>query len=298
MFQLAHLSDPHLGPLPKPKTLELASKRFFGYVNWQRNRIKALAGPILADLIEDMRGQAPDHVAVTGDLVNIALPQEIAAAALWLEALGPPHHVSVVPGNHDAYVPGALKAACRAWRPYLLGDEGALHERVTFPFVRRRGPVGLVCLSTAQASAPLMATGTVPPTELDLAGEALARLRAEGLFRVVLIHHPPFKDATAWHKRLIGSGRVRAMLRQHGAELVLHGHTHLDTFVRIDGPDGPIPVVGVPSASNAPGGEKPAARYNLFRIEGEPGAWRCLQVERGYGDEGAAIGTVRERRVA
>ncbi len=85
------------------------------------------------------------------------------------------------------------------------------------------------------------------------------------------------------------------MIREAGAELVLHGHTHLDSLVEIEGPKGPVPVIGVPSASNAPGGEKPAGRYNLFAIDGEPGAWRCRMTERGYLGPGSVVGVIRER---
>ena len=38
MFVLAHLSDPHLGPLPAPRLRELAGKRVFGFINWRRGR--------------------------------------------------------------------------------------------------------------------------------------------------------------------------------------------------------------------------------------------------------------------
>ena len=37
-FTLAHLSDPHLAPLPQPRATELLGKRALGYVNWVRNR--------------------------------------------------------------------------------------------------------------------------------------------------------------------------------------------------------------------------------------------------------------------
>ncbi|PPE81004.1 metallophosphatase [Kaistia algarum] len=297
MFRLAHLSDPHLGPLPRLRTMEFASKRVIGYVNWRRNRMRSLAGPVLGNLVEDVLAHAPDHIAVTGDLMNLGLPGEIIAARDWLEAFGPPDRITVIPGNHDAYVPGALRKALVAWAPYATGDHGTPPGRVIFPFLRRRGPVAIIALSSARASAPFMATGHVDSSVLPALHDELVRARRDGLFRVVLIHHPPTINATNWHKRLVGSGRIRAVLREAGAELVLHGHTHVDSHVEIDGGDKPIPVIGVPSASNTPGGHKPAARYNIFEIGGEPGAWHCHMTERGYAGPGSEIGIIRERKI-
>ena len=38
VFRIAHLSDPHLGPLPTVRLKDLASKRLTGYLNYRRNR--------------------------------------------------------------------------------------------------------------------------------------------------------------------------------------------------------------------------------------------------------------------
>ena len=112
-FVLAHLSDPHLGPLPRPGARELASKRLIGYINWRRNRHRIHRRDALDAITRDLRGEQPDHVAVTGDLVNIALPAEFVHARHWLEVLGRPADVSVVPGNHDAYVATAVSVRSR-----------------------------------------------------------------------------------------------------------------------------------------------------------------------------------------
>ena len=128
MLKLAHLSDPHLGPLPDPKLIQLFSKRILGYLNWRTHRARSMGGSTLDQLVADMKAQQPDHIAITGDLVNIALPLEIIGARHWLDEIGPPDRVSVVPGNHDAYVPGALKKATEAWRPYMSADDGTGSE--------------------------------------------------------------------------------------------------------------------------------------------------------------------------
>src|SRR3546814_15269242 len=65
MFKLAHISDPHLGPLPPVRVAELLNKRFFGWLSWVRRR-RALHRPeVLAALAADLAGLAPDHLVVT-----------------------------------------------------------------------------------------------------------------------------------------------------------------------------------------------------------------------------------------
>ena len=286
MFTLAHISDIHLGPMPDMSILELLSKRITGYVNWRRNRRKQLFGDTLELLLRDLRRHAPDHLAVTGDLVNLATDIEIKAAGIWLNSLSKPNDVSVVPGNHDAYVPQAFRYAPQ-WAPYMSGDDGA----VGFPYVRKRGPLALIGLSTGVSTAPFMATGRLGEAQIKALGPLLDALKTEGLFRVILIHHPPVTQAKS-HKRLLDAWALVETIAGHGAELLLHGHDHLRMLNWLDGPAGShVPAVGVPSASAAPGTSHDAAAYNLYAIDGGPGAWRCELVSRGIGEDG----TIAER---
>lgn len=286
MYRLAHLSDPHLGPLPDPTRLELASKRVLGYVNWQKNRARTLTQTYLDRLVDDLKDKAPDHIAVTGDLVNLALNAEFQPARHWLLSLGSPDAVSVVPGNHDAYVPGALARAERHWHDFMSGDDQPKGFRPSYPYVRLRDKIALIGTSSARATGPFMATGYMDTIQARRLTELLYHLGEEGYFRVVMIHHPPHRKATHWHKRLIAASRFRSAIRQAGADLILHGHTHLATRMHLPGPDKHVPVICVPSASAAPGGKKPAARYNLFEIIRKGGSWSCIMTERGF-DDGA-----------
>jgi 3',5'-cyclic AMP phosphodiesterase CpdA len=282
MFRLAHISDVHLGPLPDVTYRDLASKRMVGYVNWQRNRRRHHHDGIVDAIVADLKVQAPNHLAVTGDLVNLALDGEIALARLWLETLGEPADVSVVPGNHDAYVPGAFDKACHAWAPWMHGDgvHGAISS-TSFPYLRVRQGVALIGVSTARATAPFMASGFFREGQAERLGRVLDETGKRGLFRAIMIHHPPVRGAVGQHKRLFGIGKFQKLVRRHGAELVLHGHSHLPTLHWIDGRDGAVPVVGVAAAGQAPGGHKPAAQFNLLDISGQSGDWNVRLTRRG-----------------
>lgn len=282
MFRLAHISDLHLGPLPRLTLRELASKRITGYVNWHRNRRKHLFTNALDLVMAGIAEAGPDHLAITGDLVNLATGLEIRAAAEWLKTTCDPLATSFVPGNHDAYVPGARDKALTAWYDFVRGDADPLvwtPGRKLFPTIRRRGNVALVGCSTSQATLPFAASGYFSPRQARATAELLKALGEEGLFRVVMIHHPPIRGATTPQKRMIGIRRFAATIATGGAELVLHGHTHLNTLHFLEHGDRKIPVIGVASASQGPGALKPPAAYNLFEIGERPGGW-CLKWER------------------
>lgn len=280
-FTLAHLSDPHLPPLPRPSFRELAGKRVLGYLNWTRNRHKYHRREVLDALVADIRAKRPDHIAVTGDLVNLALESEFAPAAAWLESVGAPQDVTVVPGNHDAYVRATKHRFAGTFADYLRGDIEA--GATSFPFLRRRGPLALIGISSAVPTAPLMATGRLGRAQLEALDRMLAQLSAEKAFRVLLVHHPLHSNSRI--KRLTDSRELRAILQRHGVELVLHGHDHIHSTMWFDGPGGKIPAIGVPSASALAHRHYPAAAYNLFSIERDGEAWRCQQNIRGFGDD-------------
>ena len=124
-FTLAHLSDPHLPPMPAARFRDLAGKRALGYLNWTRNRHKVHRRDVLDALVSDMQAQAPDQIAITGDLVNLALDAEFAPSRAWLESVGAADRVTVIPGNHDAYVRATRHRFAEAWGDYLRSDDGA-----------------------------------------------------------------------------------------------------------------------------------------------------------------------------
>ena len=294
MFVLAHLSDPHLAPLPSPRWSELIGKRATGYLNWQHKRRLIHRADVLARVVADLKAQAPDHVAVTGDLVNIALPDEFALARRWLHSVGPPHDVTLVPGNHDSYVAATRNYFLRAWADYLYGDNAQV---VTFPFVRRRGKIALVGLSTAVPTAPLMATGRLGSRQAAALQETLSQLANEDCFRILLIHHPVKSSRPAHHKRLTDAKTVLQIIRTHGVDLILHGHDHRHSLNWIEGPAKLIPSLGVPSASAIAHGRSEPASYNLVRITHEENRWHCDLTVRGFSRKGEHVQEIQRKRL-
>lgn len=280
MFKLAHISDVHLAPLPQPSFGQLCSKRITGYLNWQKNRAKKLDPRVLSGLIAHLKKQQVDHIAVTGDMINLAFPDEFPQALQWLHKLGDPQNVSLVLGNHDTYVPGAYDQACRQWAEFMGGDGHS--GPAQFPYLRVRNKISIIGTNSGIPTLPFTATGYFDGPQAQKLEKILVEEGERGQFRVVMIHHPPVAGAALYFKRLINMERFQAVVAKAGAELILHGHTHVDSQNRIQGNNGEVPVIGVPAAGQTPGGHRPPSRYNLFSIEREGNQWQCQMQEFGY----------------
>lgn len=284
VYTLAHLSDIHLSPMPQVKARHLFSKRALGFVNWHRGRKFVHRREILDLLTKDLRARGPDHIAVTGDLVNLGLPEEFPRAADWLHDLGSPDEVTVIPGNHDAYVRLDPNKGIGHWRDYGVANTDGLALAPTpecgFPFVRRFGDIALIALSSAVPTAPFVAAGALGEQQRMALAAILEQLGREGLFRIVLIHHPPLPGQADWRRGLRDAQALKHILQNHGAELVLHGHNHEQSVAMLETNSGSAIVVGVPSASDGGEGDTVPARYNEYGIERAGNGWRIEMVGR------------------
>lgn len=272
MFRIAHISDLHLEFDEAPTWRELIGKRALGYQNWRFRRRRRHQRRILDRLVADLISQQPDHIVITGDLINLALPGEFRAAAEWLRSLGRPERISVIPGNHEAYVRVPFERSIGQWREFMSGDEGTRNwftsGDIPFPYVRIRNGVALIGLSSAVPSLPMMAYGQLGRSQIERLCVILRRLAKEDLYRIVLIHHPPISASAARWNHLLDEKALQAVLKANGAELVLHGHLHRRSIRYLEGAKGITPVVGVPSASMVFKQNRPSAAYHLYNISG------------------------------
>jgi 3',5'-cyclic AMP phosphodiesterase CpdA len=219
---------------------------------------------LLEDLGRDLRARPVDHLALTGDLGNVALPGEWLAARAWIEACGAPQAVTVIPGNHDTYIEAVVRDGTfeKLFAPYQTADLRGGQE--TYPFVRFRGDVALVAVNTSVPTGDTGAWGRIGSAQMMRLEALLTAPEVARRVRVVLLHHPPVRQKRGEDHNLRDRADLVALLGKVGADLVLHGHDHKDERATLQGPGGSkIPVVGAGSASYAK-----AARYNVYEIEG------------------------------
>ncbi len=286
-LRFAHLSDPHLTTLEAVRWNQLLSKRVLGYLSWRRGRRAEHRSEVLDALVEDMREIHPQHIVVTGDLTHIGLPDEFRQARHWLERLGAGGDVTIVPGNHDVYARHAWSDTFALWEPWMRSDTDVKRPSVggradVFPSLRIRNGVALIGLSSAVATAPFLATGSLGAAQLARLAAVLQETGSRGLFRAVLLHHPPTEGTEKWRKRLTDAAALGEVLSACGAELVLHGHSHRALHSSIQREAGNIPVFGIPSASAI--GRKPGrtAQYYLYDVRPDGAQWRIDVRVRGY----------------
>jgi 3',5'-cyclic AMP phosphodiesterase CpdA len=283
-FTLAHLSDLHLSSLEGVRPRALLDKRILGYISWRVRRRHEHRTDVLDALRSDLRAEHPDHIAVTGDLTHLGLPQEFREAATWLARLGSPDGITVVPGNHDAYVRESWQETFAQWSAYMRGDDAEENAGfdAAFPSLRIRRHVALIGLSTAQPSAPFLATGRLGERQLQRLDRVLEQTSGRGLFRIVLLHHPPAAHTVRWRKSLLDGAALRDVLARRGAELLLHGHAHFSAATYLDAAHGGNLAIGVPSASAIGSRVDRHATYHVYRIARVDAGWRLRVSVRAF----------------
>ncbi len=288
---LAHLSDPHISCLENITVRDLASKRLLGFLRWKLHRGAEHRQSVLSALQTDLGQTKPDHIAVTGDLTHLGLSSEYKKARHWLQSLGRPSQVTVIPGNHDSYVKIRWHQTMSHWIDYMISDspreenQKPVNMERLFPSMRIRGCIAIIGINTARPSAPHLAVGSIGAGQLQRLETLLAQIAQKQLYRVLLIHHPPKPGTVSWRKRLTDAPALGSVLDRYGAELILHGHAHRTLQNYLSSPNGDIPAIGVPSISALGRTPERRARYYIYRITPVSKAWNVRVEVRIYSPE-------------
>ena len=270
--RIAHLSDLHLLSLEGAVPNRLFNKRFTGWLNLRFHR-KSVHKPFAAKAVaKAIRALGVDHVVITGDVTNLALEVEFELVREFVEnELGlSPNEVSMVPGNHDTYTQGAFRSKRfqRYFEPWMSSDLPDLGG--PFPFVRLRGPVALIGLSTALPRPPLVAAGALRSRQLESLSAVLSHPEVRSRTPVLLQHHPIHNPKTLAKTLVEGLHDADAqgtLLRQVKRGLLLHGHLHRRIHRTWTTDAGFIDAVGATSASLLHDNDDRMAGFNVYEID-------------------------------
>jgi 3',5'-cyclic AMP phosphodiesterase CpdA len=278
--RIAHVSDLHLLAHDDIPLSRFLNKRFTGLMNLKLKRSHKHRPAHLAAVLRRVRAFAPDHVVITGDLTNLALEPEFEAvrALIETELAMSPKDVSVVPGNHDLYTRGALRTQrfTDYFREYIQSDlaPGSI-ALGPFPYVKLRGAVAFIGLSSAVPRLPLIASGELGAGQREALVRILEHPEVRSRTPVILMHHPPHNPASqskAFAEGLHDSRLLLGHLVGLRRGLVLHGHLHRRLAQRIADD---VTSVGATSASLHHDDADRMAGFNAYEIDdatGEIGA--------------------------
>jgi len=289
LMRLAHCSDLHLLSHDGARWLDLANKRWIGAMNLLSNRSRHYHVDAFDDMVSDLNTIGVDHVLCTGDVTNLALRQEFAFARDKFDKLAHgPLGVTVIPGNHDAYVAEGVPLFAEVFAPFAAcdpgwewteadaapedGDDGdGEPDDLRWPIVRVRGELALIGTSTSRATPWFTAYGRLGSGQLARLMRVLSDPRLADKIRVVAIHHPPAgKRAQSRIRGLRDHAAFAEVIAQTGAHLIVHGHEHRDMTETLPGPTGPVPVRGIASGTyfRPKGSDDRIARYRIYELEG------------------------------
>ena len=277
-MRLAHCSDLHLLSHDGAGWLDLANKRWIGAMNLLSNRSRHYHVDAFDDMVRDLNALGVEHVLCTGDVTNLALRQEFEFARAKFDQLAVgPARVTVIPGNHDAYVAEGVGLFEELFAAYASTDPGWAwseadaiggDDDLRWPIVRVRGELAIVGTSTSRQTPWFTAYGRLGEGQLARVRRALLDPRLADKIRVVAIHHPPAgKRAESRIRGLRDHADFAEVIAQTGPHLIVHGHEHRDMTEALPGPHGPVPVRGIASGTYCHNKPERTARYRIYDLE-------------------------------
>jgi 3',5'-cyclic AMP phosphodiesterase CpdA len=280
-MRIAHFSDLHLLSLEGVPARRFLNKRLTGWLNLRLKRGSIHRAAYVRAIAREIARRDVEHVVVTGDLTNLALESEfeLARDLFERELALEPARVTIVPGNHDLYTRGALRARRfeRYLAPYLQSDLPELSVDVAgvrFPVVKLRGPVAIVAMTSAVPRAPLVAAGEIGRAQIAALARVLAHAEVARRVPVVALHHPPVHGWSRLKARIEGlrdAPALLAELRPLARGLVLHGHLHRRIQRAVATESGHLVQVGATSASLHHEDADRMAGFNVYEVgEGAP----------------------------
>lgn len=275
MFRITHVSDLHvLAPLGVELRHVLFNKRMTGYANLVMKRARVYRRDYLLSVLAAAAEQT-DHLVVTGDITNLSLEGEYEEACRLLESVARSVEVTVVPGNHDIYLPATHRERRfpRHFAAFMESDLPSLALDLPagrFPSVRLRGPAAIIGLSSAVPRPPFVSAGHVGREQLAALEQILQHPEVARRTPVVLVHHSPFDSRFRFEQLrggLVDAAALRLALQPLSRGLVLYGHLHVRRHGRIATASGALDAVCATAAALDHPDDRVRAGFNRYELD-------------------------------
>lgn len=262
-FVLMHISDLHIHGLPM-NPLAYASKRVLGAANLILRRRRRYPRRRAEALVAHLDAQNWDHLLITGDITQLGTRAEFERARSILNPLLARGHqrVTLMPGNHDRYVPepkgqGAFEAVFSEFIP-----QGEIATR------QLTEHWWMVAWDSARPAPWLSAAGHVRPETLSATAAWMKGLPTDA--QVIVANHypvffpPPHRHGI--HHDLVNQSAVHQWLLEHRVTLYLHGHIHHNWIHAVEGPSGVITSVNSASSTQRLPPDRAGIESSFHRI--------------------------------
>lgn len=236
MFRIAHISDLHLS------------------LGNDLGR-----GGKLIELLEDIKNRKCNHIAITGDIADNPIPEDlIYAREIFAQYdLMRPEALSLVPGNHDIYGSAPPGEMCFMF-PKICSEintkemekqfadvyKNTFMEEPSFPYLKILNNIALIGINSITDWSidlnPEGSSGEISEDKLNELEKILKSRKLDDKIKIVLIHHhfskPDDIEHLPGHSLWLKSisykmdfhkpGKFLKLLKKRNVNLVLHGHTH------------------------------------------------------------------------
>lgn len=276
-LRIAHVSDVHfLSRFGAEWRRMLFNKRITGWANVVLRRGRVHRREFLRAVLEEAATRS-DHVVVTGDITNMAHESEYLEARRLLDDVARRVEVTVVPGNHDIYLPavGRGRRFEHHFAPFVTSERAALAVPLpagNYPFVKLRGPAAIIGLSSAVPRPPFVSGGVLGREQLAALERVLALPEVASRTPVVLVHHPPVDERNGFARLrdgLLDADRLRRAVDHLARGLLLFGHVHTRSSVALETSTGTLDVVSASGAALDHPDPRIRAGFNLYEIAGD-----------------------------
>ena len=245
---ICHISDLHLPIEKKPTLLQLFNKRIFGFLNHTSKRKNIFKLENLDLIFNDINKSNDIHTVLTGDIVNLSLEDEFSSASQLLDHHFTDEALSVIPGNHDAYIKVDYKRSMSYLKKYFNKQNNSIDQE-PFPYLKIINDIAIIGLSSAINSPPLMCWGKMSSKQINTLEDMLKSINGNNYFTIILIHHPVHKYGFMNLKGLLNRKQLLETITKYNINLVLHGHLHREVYNFIKTKDKFVPCIGAPSSS-------------------------------------------------